>query len=171
MAKHQFHFRPLAEQDLPLLSEWLNQRHTAEWWDGPVSCTAVREKYLPRIGSTSVSAYFAFLNEAPVGFIQSYVAAEHGDGWWPEERDPGVIGIDQFLADADSLGKGLGTEMVKQFVRFLFENPAVTSVQTDPAPSNIRAIRCYEKAGFRKLGVVETPDGPALLMVTKRAAV
>jgi aminoglycoside 6'-N-acetyltransferase-1b len=41
----------------------------------------------------------------------------------------------------------------------------VTKIQTDPAPTNLRAIRCYEKAGFRKVGIVDTPDGPALLMV------
>ena len=34
-----------------------------------------------------------------------------------------------------------------------------------PHPANIRAIRAYEKAGFEKAGMVDTPDGPALLMV------
>jgi RimJ/RimL family protein N-acetyltransferase len=43
-------------------------------------------------------------------------------------------------------------------------DPEVTVVHTDPAPHNGRAIRCYEKAGFRQVGVMETPDGPALLM-------
>ncbi len=170
MAKLEFHFAPLAEHHLPLLFEWLNRSHVAKWWDGPVSSAAVREKYLPRISSTSVSPYIAFLNEAPAGFIQSYVAAEQDDDWWPGERDPGVVGIDQFLADSDSLGKGLGTAMVGQFVRLQFQNPAVTSLQTDPSPNNIRAIRCYEKVGFRKLGVLETPSGPTLLMVLSRAA-
>jgi aminoglycoside 6'-N-acetyltransferase len=38
-------------------------------------------------------------------------------------------------------------------------------VVIDPDPANARAIRAYEKAGFSKQHVVETPDGPALLMV------
>jgi aminoglycoside 6'-N-acetyltransferase len=38
-------------------------------------------------------------------------------------------------------------------------------VMTDPDPANIRAVRAYEKAGFQKSHVVETPDGCALLMV------
>ncbi len=170
MARHQFHFKLLAEHDLGLLSEWLNRPHVAEWWDDrPVSCAAVREKYLPRIlRSTSVSVYFAYLKGAPVGFIQSYLAAEQSDGWWPDERDLGVVGIDQFLADADDLGKGLGTEMVSQFVSAVFEDPAVTQIQVDPKPTNLRAVRCYEKVGFRKVGMIETPDGLALLMVMER---
>ena len=36
---------------------------------------------------------------------------------------------------------------------------------TDPDPDNARAIRAYEKAGFEKVRLVDTPDGIALLMV------
>ena len=39
----------------------------------------------------------------------------------------------------------------------------------DPAPSNGRAIRAYEKAGFRHVAVIVTPDGPALLMLSLRS--
>jgi aminoglycoside 6'-N-acetyltransferase len=38
-------------------------------------------------------------------------------------------------------------------------------VVIDPDPTNARAIRAYEKAGFVKDRFVDTPDGPALLMV------
>jgi RimJ/RimL family protein N-acetyltransferase len=55
--------------------------------------------------------------------------------------------------------------MVAQFVERLLCDPAVTRIQADPRPDNARAIRCYEKAGFRAAGPVETPDGAALLMV------
>jgi RimJ/RimL family protein N-acetyltransferase len=58
--------------------------------------------------------------------------------------------------------------MVIQFVEFLFRDSAVTKIQTDPAPPNLRAIRCYEKVGFRKVDIVDTPDGSALLMVIER---
>jgi aminoglycoside 6'-N-acetyltransferase len=37
-------------------------------------------------------------------------------------------------------------------------------VVTDPNPANFRAIRAYEKAGFERDRVVDTPDGPALLL-------
>ena len=52
------------------------------------------------------------LNGEPIGHAQSYVALGSGDGWWEEETDPGVRGIDQSLANASQLGKGLGTKLV-----------------------------------------------------------
>lgn len=51
----------------------------------------------------------------------------------------------------------------------LFADPQVSKVQTDPAPDNLWAIRCYEKAGFRRIKVIQTPDGPALYMLQCRS--
>jgi len=52
----------------------------------------------------------------------------------------------------------------------LFSDPTVTKIQTDPAPHNHRAIRCYEKVGFVQQKVITTPDGPAVYMVLTRQA-
>ena len=67
-------------------------------------------------------------------------------------------------------GQGLGTKLVRALVELLFNDPEVTKIQTDPSPSNLRAIRCYEKAGFERQGTVTTPDGPAVYMVQTRQA-
>ena len=117
-----------------------------------------------------VKGYIALLEGKALGFIQSYTAIGSGDGWWEGETDPGVRGTDQFLGDADHLGQGLGTRMVSAFLAHLFEDASVTRVQTDPDPRNARAIRCYEKSGFRPVKEVSTPYGPALLMVAERQA-
>ena len=162
-------FRPLRRADLPLLHEWLARPHVAAWWGEPPSLAEVEAEYGPLVaGATDVRPYLALLDGEPIGYVQSYVAAGAGAGWWPDERDPGVRGIDQFLADEERLGRGLGTALVRAFVDLLLADPAVTRVQVDPAPDNARAIRCYEKAGFRSVGVVDTPDGPALLMRRER---
>jgi len=138
-------------------------------WAQTPSEDELREEYLSHPDDPSFSrAYVAHLDDEPVGFIQSYVAAYAGDGLWPDEHDPGVLGIDQFLADESRLNRGLGTAMVRAFVEKLFEDPTTTRVQTDPSPANPRAIRCYEKVGFRRVGEVDTPDGRAVLMIYER---
>ncbi len=81
-----------------------------------------------------------------------------------------MLGIDQFLGDGERLDRGLGTAIVSQFAARLFEDPSVTEIRLDPRPDNLRAIRCYEKAGFRAVGPITTPDGPALWMILERGA-
>jgi RimJ/RimL family protein N-acetyltransferase len=50
-------------------------------------------------------------------------------------------------------------------VRRWLSAPHVAQWWGDPFPANGRAIRAYEKAGFQKIRVVDTPDGHAVLMV------
>lgn len=168
-----FAFRPLREDNLTLLHHWLHRPHVTYWWGGEdETFEDTRQTYLPRLKEgSSIKSYVAVVAGEPIGFIQSYVALGSADGWWQEETDPGVRGIDQFLIEGSMLGQGIGSRMVGQFVRLLFEDAAVTRVQTDPDPTNTRAIRCYEKAGFHAIGQIVTPDGPAMLMVIERPVI
>lgn len=164
-------FRPLTRDDLPMLHDWLGRPHVAEWWHDAPSLEDMPAEFAScTVADAPVRSYVALLDATPVGYIQSYVVLGAGDGWWPDERDPGARGIDQFLADPALLGRGIGTAMVRAFVATLFADPAVTRVQTDPDPTNARAIRCYEKAGFQRVGEIVTPDGRALLMRWPRPA-
>ncbi len=163
-------FRPLAHGDLPLFHEWLTRPHVSEWWGQLQTLEQLTAEYGPLIGgSAAFQGFVEVCAGEPIGFIQSYTpAAWHHEGWWLDEHDPNVRGIDQFLADSERLGQGLGTAMIRAFVETLFADPAVTRVQTDPAPGNARAIRCYEKCGFRAVREIDTPDGRALLMYRDR---
>lgn len=148
-----------------MLREWLLRPHVAEWWGDAESIEELRSQYILAGGEPNATcAYIAWLGAEPVGFIQSYVVLGWGGGWWVDETDPGARGIDQFLAEAHQLNQGIGRRMIRAFVSNLFRDPAVSVVQTDPDPTNPRAVRCYTAAGFQPVKTVNTPDGPALLM-------
>lgn len=164
--------RPMTAHDLPMLHQWLNRPHIVEWWGGerPALQEVLRDYDPKALAEARVTPWIGMLGDVPFAYAQSYVALGAGDGWWEDETDPGVRGIDQSIADPALLGRGLGTRLVRALVDHLFTDPQVTRVQTDPAPDNARAIRCYEKAGFEQVRTIVTPDGPAVYMLQGRPA-
>lgn len=156
-------FEPLKEADFPLLFEWLNSPHVAEQWDGVKSIEEVQAKYREKLASDWQQVFIVSRSGKQFGYIQSYRATRAGANWWPGEADT-TVGIDQFIGDAQLLGRGIGTSMVREFSDWLLSQPNIRKVIVDPSPTNSRAIACYRKAGFKDVGVVDTPEGQALLM-------
>src|SRR5262249_2160327 len=87
---------------------------------------------------------------------------------WPDNglgiHPAGTRGIDQFIGEPDMTGRGHGSAFIRAFILDLMR-AGTPRVLTDSDPPNARAIRAYERAGFRKDRMVDTPDGRALLMV------
>jgi aminoglycoside 6'-N-acetyltransferase len=61
--------------------------------------------------------------------------------------------VDVFL-DPSLHGRGLGTAVLRRLLAHLFEDRGHHRVTIDPAAANTAAIRCYEKAGFRPVGLM-----------------
>jgi len=160
----KFTFKPLTISDLDLLCRWFEKPHVLEWWNDRLTPEEIKEKYGKRIGDSVVCPYIAYLNDRPIGFIQYYWASKVGDGWWPNENE-NTVGIDQFIGEEDCINKGFGTLMIKEFTQFLFQNSLIKKIITEADPDNLRAKRCYEKAGFHETGIINTPDGKSVLMI------
>ena len=62
-----------------------------------------------------------------------------------------VYGIDQFIGEPEYWDKGIGTKFMKLVLKYLFEEKKAEIVILDPHADNPRAIRCYEKVGFKKI--------------------
>ncbi|PNR96676.1 GNAT family N-acetyltransferase [Petrotoga sp. 9PWA.NaAc.5.4] len=61
-----------------------------------------------------------------------------------------TLGI--FIGDKDYLSKGYGTEAVKLLVNYGFEYLNMNNIMLNTFSYNRRAIKCYEKAGFKEFG-------------------
>jgi aminoglycoside 6'-N-acetyltransferase len=72
-----------------------------------------------------------------------------------EEPDPTArhADVDIFLGPG-SQDRGLGTEAMRAVVRHLIEERGHHRITLGTSVDNARAIRCYEKVGFREVGVM-----------------
>jgi hypothetical protein len=71
-------FRPLTEDDLPLVEEWLRREHVARWWRDPLEI-AVENRRAALDGRRDVDHYLILVDSRPVGMIQTYLVADHSD--------------------------------------------------------------------------------------------
>jgi aminoglycoside 6'-N-acetyltransferase len=160
MAACGYEFRPLSAADLPLVRGWLAAPHVRRWWGEPnQQFTLVSED----LAEPAMDQYVVAIEEHPFAYLQCYDPLA-----WPENglgvHPSGTRGIDQFIGAADMIGRGHGSAFIRQFVERLLAQ-GTPRVVTDPDPANRRAIRAYEKAGFRAGWEVETLDGRAILML------
>ena len=143
---------------MPLVQRWLAEPHVAEWWHDPETLEFVSGD----LGHPDLAQFTVSFNGRPFAYLQCYQISDWHVGFGPQPE--GTRGLDQFIGAADMLGSGHGSAFIRAFTDQLFAR-GVPRMVIDPSPDNPRAIRAYEKAGFEKVGMVDTPDGPALLMV------
>ena len=156
-------FKPLRTEDFPMLHEWLNREHILKNWGGPTELSNITTQYESRLHSDKIFPFIVYANELPIGFIQAYNASYFQNGL-TEEVQKGIFGIDQFIADRNLLGKGIGSTFIKKFTdTMLLQNDIVSLISTPPL-SNTAAIRAYQKAGFHRKSKIRTHDGMAMLM-------
>jgi aminoglycoside 6'-N-acetyltransferase len=132
--------RPLAAEDVPALRAIQAQPGVARWWGEPED--ADYEEKLS--GAEGVTAFAIEVDGELVGLIQ-----------YQEEDDPMYrhAGIDLFLSEA-AQGQGLGLDAVRTITPHLIEERGHHRLVIDPAADNVAAIRTYEKAGFKPVGVM-----------------
>ena len=140
-------FRRVSKKDFKKLYFWLNIPHVKEFWDPNDIFTfeEISVKYTKRIKEKKIDIYIFSYNNVDIGFIQSYFVSDLS-----LFRIEGVVeGIDLYIGDIKYLYKGLGKEIIRQFIEnYIFVDNLVEYVVIDPEVRNTSAIKAYKKAGF-----------------------
>jgi aminoglycoside 6'-N-acetyltransferase len=166
----EFSFRPLSRQDLPLFVGWLTKPHVSQWWKEPkATLEEVEKEYSASIdGNDPTVVYVIQYKDRPIGIIQSYLVSDYPEHAKSIQLDKSV-GIDLFIGEEDCIGKGYGTEVLRQFVRRIVRDHYKDAeyVVVDPEIGNLPSIKAFEKAGFQKGRVVSGEYGPEQLLLLR----
>ncbi|MEP6598370.1 MAG: GNAT family protein [Actinomycetota bacterium] len=133
--------RPGSGQDAQRLHSIGGEPSVARWWGEP---DPVDEIAANLRGDSGEFLLVIEVDGDVVGGIQ-----------YSEENEPMYrhAGIDIYLA-TNSQGRGYGTEAVALLARFLVDHRGHHRLTIDPAVANERAIRSYERVGFRRVGIM-----------------
>jgi aminoglycoside 6'-N-acetyltransferase len=131
--------RPLAAEDAPALQAIATKPEVVAWWGPP-------DDGFPFTDDPDATRFTIEVDGETAGLIQ-----------FGEESEPDYrhAWIDIFL-DPAAHGRGLGADAVATLARHLIEERGHHRITIDPAAENGPAIRSYEKAGFRPVGVMRS---------------
>ena len=140
-------FRNSTQEDFELLSIWSSDPFTMVLQSPHAVLLKDRE---------SIAAKFRDLSQVrDSGFGYSIMLREtqligHVALWGITPKDQcGDLGI---VLNREIWGRGYGTEALLLVLRYSFKELNLHRVQLDVLAENSRAIRCYQKAGFREEG-------------------
>lgn len=143
--------RKLGLKDNHLLAKWLSDPNVLQYYEGrdhPFDVEKVNEVFFTP-GDDEVKCIVEYEGRE-IGYLQFYQLDEeyrksYGCG---DER---VFGMDQFIGETSYWNKGIGTTLIRTMVDYLIKVMQADRIVMDPQTWNERAIRCYEKCGFKKV--------------------
>lgn len=167
-------FRSLTAADFGLLARWQSKPHVARWWRDPSDLASITATHLLGVeGDAATEAFVIVLDGQPVGFIQRYRHRAHPE--W--DRAIGIhdaAGIDYYLGEPATLGRGVGTQAIRLFARQTLAHYCdVRCVVAVPQQANVASWRALEKAGFVRewAGILDSDhpsdEGPAYVYVLR----
>jgi aminoglycoside 6'-N-acetyltransferase len=150
------------DADYKLLTKWLSDPTVLEYYEGQsnsFNLDRVKEKFEHRArGESRVNVGVVEYKENPIGFVQYYEITpnEYSEAELIDMHEFKMpYGMDIIIGETDYWNKGIGTEVLQTLIKHLFEHLNVDIIFIDPQTWNKRAIRCYEKCGFKAIGIIK----------------
>ena len=158
--KHDLTIRRMRDHpdDYAHMARWRSNPDVLEFYGGrdkPLDMDGVLARYRPRVlGHENVTPCIVTLGQSRIGYMQTYTLSPQDKQRFAFPIEERVFGIDLFIGETRLWNQGIGTRMVAAMLDYLFLEQKADRVMIDPEMWNRRAVRCYEKAGFRKVRIL-----------------
>lgn len=139
--------RPVQERDLPQFVRWLQDRELTRWLAAIGDPPSLEEEYDWWHDKRADPDSILWAIDSPEGRLVGTV--ELRLTMRAERAEMGIA-----IHDKAQWNKGLGTDAARLVVDYAFEELNLNRVELTTDEENARAIRCYEKVGFVREGLL-----------------
>jgi len=141
--------RPMTVDEIPVFYKWATQSEATPFWYGELYGDHVptyeefirdwKEYYFDGSAPEKGRSYAILVGDRAIGQIN----------YNEVNRENNSVELDIIIAEDANKGKGYGTDALKTLVKYLFQNMNIQLCEIEAITKNPRAIRAYEKAGFK----------------------
>jgi RimJ/RimL family protein N-acetyltransferase len=144
MADAQVRLRPITEDDLPDYVRWLNDPQVTQWLLRDPGMTLEQER-----------EWFAHISASDYPHVMRAIEVDgrHVGGCGLIVHDAHTANFGIHIGEKSYWGTGCGAAATRDMLRIGFEERGLHRIYLETWTHNTRAIRCYEKCGFRHEGV------------------
>ncbi len=143
----QVKLRSIVEEDLKYAAEYMNDPEILLLMDGdvplPTSVEKQKEWFAEYLKQKDITKGIEFAIETKDGKFIGCCGVNHMD----MKNRMAMVGI--FIGDKEYLGRGYGTEAMGLLMEYLFDEVNLNKISLDVFSFNERAVKSYEKLGFR----------------------
>lgn len=148
MMKAELALRPINDEDISLLTTWLNKDYILKWY---LSVDDWLEEMNGRHDAFSWIHHFIVMDkEMAIGFCQYYDCYDANDmeDWYDVARKGDVFSIDYLIGNEAYLGKGLGKAIVKLLTDTIQEKEDGNQIIAQPDTKNLPSTHVLMANGF-----------------------
>ncbi len=142
----------MGPEDAALLLKWMTDMRVLEFYEGRdkrFTEELIYEDFFEEDDEGVIKVILEY-DRRSIGYGQIYPILDEGYKEYEyENRNETVYGMDQFIGEPDFWNRGIGAEYLRLVLKFLREERQADAVIMDPHQTNTRAIKCYQKTGFR----------------------
>lgn len=142
-------------RDAPLIYTWLSDPDVYRWYrEGEHSLESYRTHFAPE---ATTHKFIIEVEGQPIGYLQAYRLSDEPEYAAQLGLDHDAVSLDMFLGERR--GEGWGSAALRVALKeIVFGEMGAEFACINPDPENIRAVRSYEKVGFRGERVVYVQD-------------
>ncbi len=146
---HNVRLRAIEREDLPTFVRWLNDPEVRGYLEMylPLSM-AQEERWFQSLLERRDEVVLAVEARVEHTWVHIGSVGLHRIDWKNRRATVGIV-----LGEKKFWDRGYGTEALRTLLKFAFHELGLHRVELEVYAFNARAIRCYEKVGFKQEGV------------------
>ena len=138
------------DKDFYKLHEWCSNKNVYEWFEQRIlTFEEIKKKYQKKLNDGKQDLFIINCDDTEIGLIQIYKYENDVD--YNFDNYNNLYEFDIYIGNSDYISRGIGSTVINLVKEKIYKEYNADAIMLRPFKRNIRAVKCYEKCGFKEV--------------------